>query len=335
MRAAARRALIGVDHEGATQQAMEVRNVAPPIVTLTLNPAVDLSSIAGVVQPTHKIRTTEEVFDPGGGGINVARVIRSLGGDSCALVMIGGASGKLLEALLDEAGVIWRAIPICGRNRISVNVHERQTGLEYRFVPAGPTVAEDEWRSALQLLDVVAAEWIVASGSLPPGVPADFYARAARIAARRGQKFVLDTSGPALHAMKGLGIELLKLSLRELEQLIGHPLPDADAQDKEVAQLIRSGTARKIAVSLGQDGALLGTSDGISRMQAMKVEPIGAVGAGDSFLAGLVLGLARGMTQMQALAFGNAAGAAAVSTYGTARVRRDQVEALYRDWQAD
>jgi len=241
--------------------------------------------------------------------------------------------------------VIWRAIPIRGRNRISVNVHERQTGLEYRFVPAGPTVAEDEWRSALQLLDVVAAEWIVASGSLPPGVPADFYARAASIAARRGQKFVLDTSGPALHAMKGLaanglavkglGIELLKLSLRELEQLIGHPLPDADAQDREVARLIRSGAARKIAVSLGQDGAVLGTSDGISRMQAMKVEPIGAVGAGDSFLAGLVLGLARGMTQMQALAFGNAAGAAAVSTYGTARVRRDQVEALYRDWQAD
>jgi 6-phosphofructokinase 2 len=319
---------------------MDVRNVTPPIVTLTLNPAVDLSCIADVVQPTHKIRTREEAFDPGGGGINVARVVRSLGGDSCALVMTGGGSGKLLEELLDGAGVVWRAIPIRGRNRISMNVHERQTGLEYRFVPAGPAVTEYEWRSALQLLDVVEAEWIVASGSLPPGVPVDFYARAARIAARRGQKFVLDTSGPALHAMKGLavsglGIELLKLSLREFESLIGHPLSDADAQDREVAQLIRSGTARKIAVSLGRDGALLGTSDGISRMQAMKVEPIGAVGAGDSFLAGVVLGLARGMTQVQALAFGNAAGAAAVSTYGTARVRREDVEAMYRDWQAD
>jgi 6-phosphofructokinase 2 len=314
---------------------MDVQDVDPAIVTLTLNPAVDLSCVADAVRPTHKIRTTEEAFDPGGGGINVARVVRILGGNSLALVMTGGATGKLLEELLDEAGVIWRAIPIGGRNRISMNVHERETGLEYRFVPAGPAVGADEWRAALQLLEEVEAEWIVASGSLPPCVPTDFYARAARIAARRGQKFVLDTSGAALQAVKGLGIELLKLSLRELESLVGHELPQVDAQDREVMQLIRFGTARQIAVSLGQAGALLGTGDGISRTQAMKVEQRGAVGAGDSFLAGLVLGLARGMTQTRALVFANAAGAAAVATYGTARVRREDVEALYRDWLSE
>jgi 6-phosphofructokinase 2 len=304
----------------------------PPIVTLTLNPAVDLSCVAAAVRPTHKIRTFEEEFDPGGGGINVARVVHILGGDALALILTGGVTGLLIEELLDEAGVAWRALPIRGRNRISLNVHDRESGLEYRFVPAGPRIDPNEWHAALKFLEDVAAEWVVASGSLPLGAPTDFYARAAAIATRRGQKFVLDTSGPALQAVRGLGMEVLKLSLRELESLVGHDLPDDASQEKEVAGLIKSGTARKIAVSLGQHGALLATRDGTSHVPAMIVEQRGAVGAGDSFLAGLVLGLARGMPDLQALAFGNAAGAAAVATYGTARVQRADVETLYRNW---
>ncbi|MEA2740188.1 MAG: 6-phosphofructokinase 2 [Acetobacteraceae bacterium] len=303
-----------------------------PIVTLTLNPAVDLSCMADAVRPTHKIRTSEEQYDPGGGGINVARVIHSLGGEARALVLTGGATGRLLAELLDEAGVAWQALPIRGRNRISLNVHERGTGLEYRFVPAGPRVDPEEWGAALQVLETVEADWIVASGSLPVGVPADFYARAAAIATRRGQKFALDTSGAALRAVHGLGIALLKLSLRELESLAGHELPDDASRERGIEGLIRAGTAARIAVSLGQDGALLGTSEGILRLPAMQVEQRGAVGAGDSFLAGLVLGLSRGLPDLHALAFGNAAGAAAVTTYGTARVRRADVDALYREW---
>lgn len=309
--------------------------MSPPIVTLTLNPAVDMSCIARTVRPTHKIRTFGEQLDPGGGEINVARVIHILGAETLALIMTGGVTGRLLEELLDEEGVAWRALPIRGRNRISLNVHDQESGLEYRFVPAGPSIDADEWSAALKLLEEIEAEWVVASGSLPPGAPADFYARAALTAARRGQKFVLDTSGPALTAVKGHGIEVLKLSLREFELLIGHELPDAVVQEEQVARLIQSGTARKVAVTLGEHGALLATKNGISRLPAIKVEKCGAVGAGDSFLAGLVLGLARGLPDLQALAFANAAGAAAVATYGTARIRRADVEALYRDQSRD
>jgi len=309
--------------------------MAPPIVTLTLNPAVDLSCQASAVQPTHKIRTFDEQFDPGGGGINVARVVHILGGEALALILTGGVTGLLIEELLDAAGVIWQALPIHGRNRISLNVHEQATGLEYRFVPAGPTLDQGEWGAVLRYLKEIDAEWIVASGSLPLGVPADFYAQAAAIGRDRGQKFVLDTSGPALHAVRGLGIEVLKLSLGELESLAGHLLPDADARENEIALLVQSGTARKIVVTLGQNGAILGTPDGISRVPAMNVELRGAVGAGDSFLAGFVLGLSRKLSDQHALAFGNAAGAGAVATYGTARVERDQVETLYRKWCQD
>jgi 6-phosphofructokinase 2 len=309
----------------------EPHDVSPPIVTLTLNPAVDLGCVAESVLPSHKIRTFEEQYDPGGGGINVARVLHFLGSKALALIMTGGVTGRLLEELLDEEGVAWKALPIRGRNRISLNVHDRKSGLEYRFVPAGPHIDTNEWETALQVLEEVEAEWIVASGSLPPGVPADFYARAIAIATRRGQKFVLDTSGSALGAVKGHGMELLKLSLRELEFLTGHEHSGAASRADDVAHLIQSGTARKIAVTLGPDGALLGTKDGIIHRPAVKVEQRGAAGAGDSFLAGLVLGLAEGRPDQQALAFGNAAGAAAVASYGTARIQRADVEALDRD----
>jgi 6-phosphofructokinase 2 len=302
----------------------------PRIVTLTLNPAVDLASTAASVVPTHKVRTFKERFDPGGGGINVARVVHVLGGDTLALVMTGGITGRLIEELLDDAGVQWQALAIHGWTRISLNVHDRTSGLEYRFVPEGPSVEPGEWNGALKILRQVEGEWIVASGSLPRGVPADFYAQAAVIAERRGQKFVLDTSGPALRAALGHGIELLKLSLSELEFLIGRDLPDPQSQEKETASLIRSGAARMVAVSLEGNGAILGTRESVIRLPAVKVEECSAVGAGDSFLAGLVLGLARGMSHREALALAIAAGAASVATYGTAQVRRADVEALYR-----
>ncbi len=302
----------------------------PRIVTLTMNPAIDVACVAPYVRPTHKIRSSEEQLDAGGGGINVARVIDGLGGDTLALVMTGGATGTLLETLLTESGVPWQALPIAGRNRISMNVQDRESGLEYRFVPEGPAVRPDEWAAALTVLETIEADWIVASGSLPPGVPEDFYARAAGIAAGRGQHFALDTSGAALRAAVSAPIHLLKASLGELTFLAGRPLDDPRARDEEIAELLRAGTIRNVAISLGADGAILGGTGGIIHSPAIPVDERGAVGAGDSFLAGLVLGLTRGLSDRNALAFATAAGAVAVATYGTARVDRQHVESLYR-----
>ncbi|HTZ69750.1 MAG TPA: 1-phosphofructokinase family hexose kinase [Acetobacteraceae bacterium] len=301
------------------------------IVTLTLNPAVDLACTAAAVVPTHKIRTEDERYDPGGGGINVARVLHVLGGETTALIMTGGVTGRLVEQLLDEEGVRWRALPIAGRSRISVTVHDRGSGLEYRFVPPGPTIAAGEWQAALDVLRTVEADWIVASGSLPRGVPVDFYAQSAAIAAARGQHFALDTSGASLRAGVGAGVELLKLSLGELESLVGHAAPDMASRDADITSLLRAGAARMIAVSLGAEGAILATANGIIGLPAPRVAAQSAVGAGDSFLAGLVLGLARGLPNREALALGIASGAAAVAHYGTAQVTRTMVDGLFRD----
>jgi 6-phosphofructokinase 2 len=302
----------------------------PRIVTLTPNPAVDMGGTAAEVRPTHKIRMFDEKLDPGGGGINVARVVHALGGEALALIMTGSVTGRLIEELLDEAGVQWQRLPIAGRTRISLNVHDQKSDLEYRFVSEGPTITADEWGGALDVLRTVDAAWIVASGSLPPGVPPTFYAQAAAIAAQRGQKFVLDTSGPALRATIGHGVELLKLSLSELEQLTGRQLADPQEQETEVAALIRAGAARMISVSLGREGAFLASDEGLHRMPALAVKERSSVGAGDSFLAGLVLGLAKNLSPPEALALGTAAGAAAVMTYGTAHLRKADVDELYR-----
>lgn len=305
--------------------------MSPRLITLTLNPALDLAAEADAVMPTHKIRMHHEHADPGGGGINVARVLHELGGDALAVLAAGGATGRVLEEMLDEAGVKRRSVPIQGRTRVSLNVQDRKSGLEYRFVPEGPTLTGAEWQAVLAVLEEVEGDWLIASGSLPHGVPDDAYAQVARIAARRGQPFVLDTSGAALKAaLDQGGIELVKPSLSELEHLLDRDLKDPAEQDAHAMALVRRGSARLVALTLGRDGALLATPEGVVRMPAMDVPVTSTVGAGDAFLAATTLALARGATPSDALAWGTAAGATAIACAGTARLRRTDVEARYR-----
>ena len=303
------------------------------LITLTLNPALDLAADADAVVPTHKIRMHHEHADAGGGGVNVARVLHELGGDALAIIAAGGASGRVLEEMLDEAGVKRRSVLIKGRTRVSLNVLDCRSGLEYRFVPEGPTLSEDEFDACLAAVRDVAGEWLIASGSLPHGVPEDAYAQVARIAAQKNQRVVLDTSGPALRAaLEQGGMELIKPSLGELEHLVGRELKDPAAQDAEAMALVRSGAARLVAVTLGRDGALLATPDGVVRVPAMDVPMHSSVGAGDAFLAATTLAMARGATPSDALAWGTAAGATAIACAGTARLRRAEVEARYRQF---
>jgi 6-phosphofructokinase 2 len=299
------------------------------IVTLTVNPAIDESAEAEVVRPIRKIRTWGERYDPGGGGINVARVVQELGGSAFAIYLSGGTTGPVLDRLVQASGIEGRPIPIAGHTRVSHTVHERSSGLEYRFVPQGPVVAQTEWEACLSALGEIACEYLVASSSLPRGIPADFYARVAGIARRNGAKLVLDTSGDALRKASGCGVHLIKPSLGELEDLVGRELSKAGDQERAVRDLVDSGAADMVALTLGRDGALLGTRKALRRIGGLKVEPRSAVGAGDSFLAAMTLGLAQGRDPEDAFALGVAAGTAAVVTMGTELCRRADVEQFY------
>lgn len=306
----------------------------PRIATLTLNPTIDGASDAPVVQHTHKVRTTNERFDPGGGGINVARVLARFASDGGAHVeavyLCGGVTGPVLTGLLDRAGLRQRPLPIAGDTRISLAVHETETGKEYRFVPQGPELSEAEWQGTLAALDHLDCDWLVMSGSLPRGVPVDFYARAARTAKERGVRVVLDTSGPALAtALAEPGaIHLVKPSLGEMEQFAGRPLRDPAAVREAAQAVVAQGGAAMVAVTMGHEGALLAHADGVEILPAIEVEVRSAVGAGDSFAAAMTHGLAHGLTPAQAFALGIAAGTAAVMTPGTDLCHRADVEAL-------
>ncbi|MBW8270491.1 1-phosphofructokinase family hexose kinase [Caldovatus aquaticus] len=303
----------------------------PRIVTLTLNPAVDLACEAEAVRPVRKIRTTGETYDAGGGGVNVARVVHELGGETVAVATAGGVVGRFLEELLDAAGVPRRSVPIRGRTRISMVVHDRSSGLEYRFVPEGPVLEEAEWQAALRAIAEEPGAWLVLSGSLPRGVPEDFYARAAREARARGRQVVLDTSGAALRAaLAEGGLALVKPSLGEFEALLGRPLQETAAIEAAAAELARSGAARLVAVTLGHRGAVLASAEGRTwRLPAPDVPVRGASGAGDSFVAAMTLALARGAPPEDAFVWGSAAGGATVASPGTAHARRAEVEAIY------
>lgn len=159
-----------------------------PIVTLTLNPSVDASSSAETVHPTHKIRTSRVRHDPGGGGINVSRVIAELGGATRALYFSGGATGALLDGLLAALPFAAEPIPMAGPVRISHTVQERATGLEYRFTPEGPEVSAAEWRTVLAAVSALDFDYLVASGSLPGGLAKTCYRELAALAAARGAR---------------------------------------------------------------------------------------------------------------------------------------------------
>lgn len=290
----------------------------PRILTLTLNPAVDGSCEAAVVHPIHKVRTRNERYDPGGGGINVARVVRRLGDDVSAWYLAGGATGSVLDELLDRDGITRHPFPIMGHTRISHAVYETSTGQEYRFVPEGPDVSSAEWQPMLAALEQEAFDWLVVSGSLPRGMGTDDLLPFLDLAAQRDARLVLDTSGDALAACVAHGgLSLVKPSRGELERLAGRSLADLQAVIDAAAALVSGGKVEMVAVTLGHEGAVLVDRDGALVEPAIDVPVKSATGAGDSFLAGMVHALTVGQARQAAFRYGMAAGTAAVMTPGT------------------
>lgn len=291
------------------------------ILTLTMNPAIDIYTSIDKVVPNHKLRCAAAQTHPGGGGINVARVIHRLGGDVRALYTAGGVTGQVLRALLQAEQIPAQAIDIAGETRESFSVHETGSQQDFRFVLPGPTLSPDEGATSLrQLADLASsARYVIASGSLPPGIPDDFYAQVAKQARAQGCQMVLDTSGPALSAaLQAGGNYLIKPSLRELRELTGHPLNTEGDWCAASRALIAQGQAEIVALSLGEDGALLVSATQAWRAQALQVEVASTIGAGDSFLAALVWALSQSHDLAQALRQAMAAGAAALLSSGTA-----------------
>ena len=297
------------------------------ILTLTLNPALDISTSVERVMPVRKLRCGKAQRYPGGGGINVARVLKRLGAEVTAFFPAGGSTGDLLGRLVADEGVKNITVPIAGETRENFTVNETESQEQFRFVLRGPTLSGTERQQCLDTLaDHMSAEGLlVASGSLAEGVPTSFYATIAEMAAAFDTSFVLDTSGAALAGALGRGVSLIKPNLRELADLVGEDIATESAQIKACQALVDTGKAKAVALTLGAEGALLVTGGGVWRARPPKVATESAVGAGDSFTAGMAWGMASGWNIEKAFSLGIAAGAAAALTPGTELCHADDV----------
>jgi 6-phosphofructokinase 2 len=304
------------------------------IVTVTLNPSVDVSAGVSHVVADRKLRCDGVRREPGGGGLNVSRAVAELGGSSLAVYTTGGMTGSILDALLKSVGAITRhPVQIEGWTRESFVVLERVTNRQFRFGLPGPVLEDGDWRRCLDLATSVLrpGDLLVLSGSLPSGVPEDLPVEAAAAARTREAQLVVDTSGAALRAAARSGAYLLKPNVGVLAWLAGQEHLDEDGQEQAAKAIVESGGCENLVVSLGAAGVLLVSVDGtLERIAAPDVPVRSRVGAGDSTVAGVVLGLARGWEVRDAVRFGVAAGSAAVMSEGTGLCRREDTERLYQ-----
>ncbi len=300
------------------------------IATLTLNPALDVTTCTEKVTPNHKLRCTTPRFDPGGGGINVARVVTHLGGDAVAVFPCGGPAGAMIVELLETQHIPILPVQIAGATRESFTVDEGRPGDQYRFVLPGPELREEEQAKLLDaLFGVEDVSHIVVSGSLPPGCDPAIVQRIGARCHAAGVKLVLDTSGAALAACEDSRAWLIKPSLREAADLLDREITSEDDEMAAARELQRRGFAEIVVISLAERGALLVSQDEEFRMPAIPVEAKGTVGAGDSMVAAITLAASLGKGIRNALHYGIAAGAATLMTPATELASREDVERLY------
>lgn len=297
------------------------------VLTITMNPALDVNSEAAEVITDQKVRCEKARYDPGGGGINVARVLTRLGIEVDAEYLVGGVTGNFLRMLLQEEEMYDHPIEISGITRENTSVIDKKTGEQYRFVFPGPEISEEEWTKVLDRVEneIDDYEYVVASGSLPPGVPVDFYSRLAKIVLDKGKKYILDASGDYLSEGIRNGATFIKPNQEEFEVL--RRKTGAKDKDDLINKLLSTGV-ENIIHTMGKDGTYLYNRSGSKEFSLPEIEVNSSIGAGDSFVGGLVAGLAEGRGVEGAICYGIAAASSTLKTPGTDLCKLEDVQAI-------
>jgi 6-phosphofructokinase 2 len=300
------------------------------IVTITFSPCIDKSTSVPALIPEKKLKCTVPKLEPGGGGINVARAIKKLGGEATAIFPSGGYTGKFFNHLMERENIPAVIIETTNETRENIIVLEESSNNQYRFGMPGTELSDTEWKQCLKAVEEINnAEFIIASGSLPPGVPLNIYAQLAKIAKTKNAKFIVDTSGDALNQAVDEGVYLLKPNIGELSSLAGKKeLQHSEVKDI-AAQIIKKGKCEVMVISMGAEGAMLVTKDGSKIITPPAVERKSTVGAGDSMVAGIVFYLFQGHSIIESVQYGVACGTAATMNSGTELCKKEDADKLY------
>lgn len=301
------------------------------IYTLTFAPSLDSATITPQIYPEGKLRCTTPVFEPGGGGINVARAITFLGGKASAIFPAGGATGEHLTVLLQGEQVAVETVSTRDWTRQNLHVHVEASGEQYRFVMPGASLTDDEF---LQLEEKVftieSGDILVISGSLPPGVEVAKLTRLLSAIREKGVRCIVDSSGDALSAALDVGgIELVKPNKKELSALVNRDLIEPDDVRTAAQELIKSGKALRVVVSLGPQGALAFDKNECVQIVPPPMRSQSTVGAGDSMVGAMTLKLAENASLADMARYGVAAGSAATINKGTRLCSREDTDKIY------
>lgn len=300
------------------------------IVTLTLNPAIDKSTTVKSLVPDKKLKCSQPKYEPGGGGVNVSRAIKKLGGSSSTIYLAGSYNGSFYTELLDKEELNPIVVPIEGNTRKNMIVVDESNNQQYRFNLPGPCIKEEEWQKCLQMIEGLhGVEYIVASGSLPDGVPVDIFAKLAAVSKRINARLILDTSGEPLKNAVDDGVYMIKPNLGELSALYGVEELHQPQAIEAAKTIINNGGTEVMVISMGASGAILVTKDEVLHSPSPTVKKRSTVGAGDSMVAGMVLAMSRGWGWKEVLQYGIATGTATTMNPGTELCKKEDVERLF------
>lgn len=301
------------------------------VLTITLNPALDLTTTVPVLLSDRKLRCSPPRIEPGGGGVNVSRAISKLGRSSTAFVAIGGGIGDEVRARLQAEGIegVWfdTGLP----TRQSFAVHDKAAAVQYRFVLPGSPWSAETWQSGLERLTSLleADDLIIISGSLPPGIPMNAHQIIATSAKHDSQHIIVDTSGEPLATLVDGGpsrVDTIVMDENEALSLVAQESLDVPGAAELARGICRRGAARLVVVTLGGRGAVGARQDAAWHVAPPRVKVASKVGAGDSFVAGLAIGIAESKPISDVLTYAMGAAASAVTTPASELCTREGTE---------
>lgn len=302
------------------------------IITLTINPALDKSAKVDGLIPTQKLKCHSIDYQPGGGGINISRMLKRLGTDTNCMLTSGGDTGKYLTELLIKETVKPEIIPVNAWTRENLSVVDTQSNLQYRFGMPGNELSKTEILAIKNLLlkKVNSEDILVLSGSLAENVPADYYAQLIKLFADKNVKIIIDTSGPALKEALNENVFLMKPNQRELAQLAGKEFLYTAEQEAIAVELINAKKAQYVVVSLGARGAFLACKEGVFYKSTPSVKVKSTIGAGDSMVAGLIYGIQNSFPPEKILKYGVACGVATTMSEGTTLGTKENIDTVLK-----
>jgi 1-phosphofructokinase family hexose kinase len=301
----------------------------PRIVTLTPNPVLDRTLTVPTVILNEVLRATDKRDDLGGKGFNVSSALKAMGMDSLALGFVGGATGDRLQQMLAERGIATKLLQISDETRTNIVVTDALGVQHVKVNEAGPLVTELEVEQLATMVEQEARNgdyWVLA-GSLPRGVPHDFYARLISCIQNRGGRALLDASGPAL--LHGLAARpsLIKPNALEVSEATGISATNV-AEAASAARSLQARGIETVAISLGAEGMLAARDNDLVYAAPPQVTAVSAVGLGDAALAGMLWALIHDLPFEQVVRWSVACGTAAALKPGTSFATLDEVRTV-------